>query len=95
MRLKFTSEMWHRSVIAVVALVLALPIVATVMYAFATSWGATILPDGFTLKWFERLLTDPRFLAALGRSLLICFATLIVSTLLVLPLIFAVFHHAL
>ena len=54
MRLKFTSEMWHRSVIAVVALVLALPIVATVMYAFATSWGATILPDGFTLKWFER-----------------------------------------
>ena len=70
MRLKFTSEMWHRSVIAVVALVLALPIVATVMYAFATSWGATILPDGFTLKWFERLLTDHGFSRRWGEAFL-------------------------
>ena len=83
---------YHKAVIGVVAFVLALPIVATVLYAFSSSWGATILPDGLTFRWFAQLLTDPRFLAALGRSLLICFATLIVSTLLVLPMIFAVFY---
>lgn len=84
---------YHKAVIGVVAFVLALPIAATVLYAFSSSWGATILPDGLTFRWFAQLLTDPRFLAALGRSLLICFATLIVSTLLVLPMIFAVFYY--
>ena len=52
------TNIYHRLVIAIVALILALPIVATVLYSFATEWGATILPDGLTLKWFERLLTD-------------------------------------
>lgn len=85
--------LYHKSVIAVVALVLALPIVATVLYSFATHWGPTVLPDGLTLKWFERLLSDPRFLAAMGRSLLICFSTLVFSTLLVLPMVFAVFYY--
>ena len=84
---------YHKAVIGVVAFILALPIVATVLYAFSSSWGATILPDGLTFRWFAQLLTDPRFLAALGRSLLICFATLIVSTLLVLPMIFSVFYY--
>ena len=84
---------YHKAVIGVVAFILVLPIVATVLYAFSSSWGATILPDGLTFRWFAQLLTDPRFLAALGRSLLICFATLIVSTLLVLPMIFAVFYY--
>lgn len=87
------TNIYHRLVIAIVALILALPIVATVLYSFATEWGATILPDGLTLKWFERLLTAPRFLAALGRSFLICFATLAFSTLLVLPMVFAVFYY--
>ena len=35
---------YHKAVIGVVAFILALPIVATVLYAFSSSWGATILP---------------------------------------------------
>ena len=75
------------------ALILLLPIAATVIYAFSSSWGATILPDGLTTRWFEQLLSDPRFLAALGRSFFICLATLAFSTLLVLPAVFAVFYY--
>ena len=63
------------------------------LYAFATEWGATILPDGLTVKWFAQLLSDPRFLAAMGRSFLICLGTLAVSTLIVLPMVFAVFYY--
>lgn len=84
-------QLYHKTVIGVTALILLLPIAATVIYAFSSSWGATILPDGLTTRWFEQLLSDPRFLAALGRSFFICLATLAFSTLLVLPAVFAVF----
>lgn len=86
-------QLYHKTVIGVTALILLLPIAATVIYAFSSSWGATILPDGLTMRWFEQLLSDPRFLAALGRSFFICLATLAFSTLLVLPAVFAVFYY--
>jgi putative spermidine/putrescine transport system permease protein len=93
MQPKTGAMIYHRTVIIVTALILGLPIAATVLYSFASHWGPTILPDGLTLKWFETLLAEPRFLMALGRSLLICFLTLIFSTLLVLPMGFAVFYY--
>lgn len=87
------GRLWHGIVIGFVVLVLGLPIAATVLYAFASSWGATILPDGLTLKWFARLLSDARFLEAMGRSFFICLCTLAFSTLLVLPMVFAIFYY--
>ena len=86
-------QLYHKFVIGLTAFILLLPIAATVIYAFSSSWGATILPDGLTTKWFVQLLTDPRFMAALGRSFFICLATLVFSTLLVLPAVFAVFYY--
>lgn len=88
-----TMRLWHGVVIGFVVLLLALPIAATVLYAFSSEWGATILPEGLTLKWVEQLLSDPRFMAALGRSFLICLATLAFSTLIVVPMVFAVFYY--
>lgn len=87
------GRLWHGFVIGFVVLVLGLPIAATVLYAFASSWGATILPDGLTLQWFARLLSDARFLEAMGRSFFICLCTLAFSTLLVLPMVFAIFYY--
>ncbi|CAK8739349.1 hypothetical protein SODG_002955 [Sodalis praecaptivus] len=52
--------------------------------------GATILPQGFQLKWFADLWRDPRFLAALGHSLLICLGALLLS---VLPVIFVIAYY--
>ena len=41
---------YHRVVSGLLLLILLLPLAATLIYALATQWGATILPDGFTLK---------------------------------------------
>ena len=84
---------WHRIVVWLVFLILALPLVATLLYALATSWGATILPDGFTFKWMIQLWSDPRFLVALGHSLLICFGALMFSLVLVLPTMFVIAYY--
>ena len=80
-------------IVWLVFLILALPLVATLLYALATGWGATLLPDGFTLKWFLQLWRDPRFLVALWHSLLICFGALFFSLVLVLPTMFVIAYY--
>ncbi|MEM6051735.1 ABC transporter permease [Erwinia sp. P7711] len=88
-----TEFIYHRVIVWLVFLILALPLVATLLYALATGWGATIVPDGFTLKWIIQLWGDPRFLVALWHSLLICFGALFFSLVLVLPTMFVIAYY--
>ncbi|CAO98162.1 ABC transporter permease [Erwinia tasmaniensis] len=88
-----SEYVYHRVVVWLVLLILALPLVATLLYALATRWGASMLPDGLTLKWMVQLWNDPRFLLALGRSLLLCFGALLLSLLLVLPAMFVIAYY--
>lgn len=67
---------------------LGLPLLATLLYAVSTQWGATILPDGLTFAWLERLWSTPRFLAAFGRSMFVVVGALALSLLLILPVAF-------
>ncbi len=46
-----------------------LPIIGTILYASSTKWSKSLLPSDFTLQWFQQLLTDREFIAAVGRSL--------------------------
>ncbi|WP_298942563.1 ABC transporter permease [uncultured Psychromonas sp.] len=83
----------HKTIVYGISGLLFIPIFATLLYSFSSSWGATILPDGFSLKWYSQLLTDPRFLDAFGRSLFICIASLLLAMVLVLPMIFVIFYY--
>lgn len=83
----------HQLVVYGIIGVMLLPILATLIYSFSSSWGATILPDGFTFKWYFQLLTDERFIAAFGRSLVLGISSLILSLVLILPTIFVVFYY--
>lgn len=58
-----------------VLLYLGLPVVGTALYALATRWDSSLLPEGYTLAWFRDVLTDPKVLAALLRSVLVSAAT--------------------
>jgi len=84
---------YHRLIVWVLMVILLLPLAATLIYALVSEWGATILPSGFTLKWMVALWSDPRFLVALGHSLLICFGTLLLSLVLILPLMFVIAYY--
>ncbi|MFU9136895.1 ABC transporter permease [Erwinia tasmaniensis] len=85
--------LYHQGVVWLVFLILALPLLATLLYALSTTWGATILPQGFTLRWMAQLWSDPRFMTALGHSLLICLGALIFSLVLVLPAMFVIAYY--
>jgi len=84
---------YHKLIVWILMVMLLLPLVATLIYALVSEWGATILPSGFTLKWMISLWSDPRFLIALWHSLLICFGTLVLSLVLILPLMFVIAYY--
>ncbi|UHJ62586.1 ABC transporter permease [Vibrio furnissii] len=86
-------SLYHKTVVYGIVGIMLVPILATLVYSLSSRWGATILPDGFTLDWYLKLLSDARFIEAFGRSLLVCVAALALSTLLILPAIFVVFYY--
>ncbi|MBA4289002.1 MAG: ABC transporter permease [Pseudomonas sp.] len=87
------SPLFHQLVVYSLLLILMLPLLGTLLYSFSTSWSASILPSGLTFKWYVELWSDSRFLAAFGRSLLVCLAALALSLVLILPLLFVVSYH--
>lgn len=88
-----SASLYHRSVVWLLFLILLLPLLGTLIYSIASSWSATVMPSGFTFKWYVQLWGDPRFLAAFGQSLLVCVAALALSVVLILPLLFVVHYH--
>jgi putative spermidine/putrescine transport system permease protein len=72
-------------VFAAAAMYLLLPLVATVLYSFATVWRDEALPDGLTLDWWRSTLSDERLRDATWRSFQLAAVTTIVVNLIVLP----------
>jgi putative spermidine/putrescine transport system permease protein len=87
------ARLYHRLVVWLLFLILLMPLAGTLLYSLASSWSATILPDGFTLKWYQALWSEQRFLIAFGQSLLVCFGALLLSVVLILPLLFVVHYY--
>ena len=87
------NNRFHQAVIYGLMAFLSIPLVATLVYSLAQKWGATILPQGMTFKWYLELWGDPRFLAAFGHSLVVCLSSLTLCTLLTVPAIFVVHYY--
>ena len=87
------EHLYHRIMVGLLFTLLALPLLATLLYALSSDWSNTILPQGYSLKWFIQLWSDPRFLTALGHSLLICLGALLFSLVLVLPAMFVIAYY--
>jgi len=63
-----------------ISIYLLLPLILTFIYSIFNEW-TSILPSGFTLKYYIQVLTDPLFIASLLRSLIISFIPVLVCTL--------------
>lgn len=85
-----SNKLFHGSVATIVMIYLFIPLIATFLYSIATDWYRTILPEGYTLAWYQELFTDPRFLQALQRTLLVCLIAICISIGVMVPTIFIV-----
>ncbi|CAM3757724.1 ABC transporter permease [Vibrio aquimaris] len=84
---------FHKVVVMGIIGAMLVPILATLIYSISSRWGATVLPESYTFDWYIKLFTEPRFLKAFGRSILICIASLVLSIVVILPSIFVVFYY--
>src|SRR4051812_30195294 len=85
-----TMKKFNVVMLILIGIYLALPILATTLYAFSTEWNKTILPEGLTFEWMRTLFQDTRFIEAFGRSVLLSGGVVIISILCIVPAIFVI-----
>ena len=69
---------------ALFLLYLLLPMLAPVIYSFSLVWLG-LLPEGFTLAWYQRILTDPQYLEGALLSLRIALLAVALNVLVGVP----------
>jgi putative spermidine/putrescine transport system permease protein len=69
---------------------LAAPMLLLGLGAFGQSWSNTLLPSGFTVRWFAEVANDPSFRRAFGTSLQIVASTCVLNVIIGLPLAYAI-----
>lgn len=77
-------------VAALYLIYLAAPIALLVVGSFGATWTNTLLPSGFTLRWYAELAADPSFRRAFTTSLQVVAATCLINTLIGVPLAYAI-----
>lgn len=80
----------HRVLMLLLMVYLLLPLLATFLYAFATQWQTTVLPQGWTLEWVGSMFEDIRFVEALWTSLYLCLISVALSLAVMLPAVFVI-----
>lgn len=84
------NRLFSNIVFVLFALYLLLPVLATIVYAFATAWNTSIIPEGLTLKWFVTLFQDVHFVQSLGRSVLLAGVAVGIGLLTIVPCVFVI-----
>ncbi len=82
---------FSRVIVAVMIIYLFLPFVITGLYSLADKWSTSILPEGYTLKYYQEMFLSDRFWSAILRSVAISAAGVGLAVLVMTPLVYAVF----
>ncbi len=74
--------------ILIVGLFLAymiIPIIATYVFSIATKWDVSILPEGYTLDWYQTAFEHPYFSITLTNSFIVSIVAVLVGLLFIVP----------
>lgn len=69
---------------------LIVPLLATLLYSFASNWSHSVLPEGLTFKWYGALFANGDFIQSMINSLLLTGGTTIVAVLIMVPAIYGI-----
>jgi putative spermidine/putrescine transport system permease protein len=64
------------------------PIVSTYVFSVATRWDRTILPEGYTLQFYQRAFDASYFTITLRNSLILSLATVLASLFIIVPTVY-------
>lgn len=74
---------------------LQVPVIVVVLAAFSTTSYLTIPPQGWTLDWFAKVLSDPTYLSAIRMSLILACGSTAISLMIGVAAAYALFRKAL
>jgi putative spermidine/putrescine transport system permease protein len=80
--------------VALYLVYLLLPIGLLALGSVGEVWTNTLLPTGFTLRWFAEVAGDPSFRRAFVTSLLVALWTCVATAVLAVPLAYTLYHRA-
>lgn len=73
-----------------IALFVLGPVIWLMLHAFATEWIVpNLLPEGWTLAWWERVLTDPKLSVSIRNSVMFAVLSTCLTALICLPAAYA------
>lgn len=81
-------------VTAVYLVYLFAPMALLVIGSFGELWFGTLLPTGFTGRWYEEVVNDPSFRRAFWVSLEVAAATCLLNVVVGLPLAYSIYRAA-
>ncbi|MCS7242908.1 ABC transporter permease [Candidatus Caldatribacterium sp.] len=76
---------------ALLVLYILLPIALILVGSFGKKWFGSLLPQGFTLEWYKTLFEERMYLRSLRMSVFVGVLTVLCTTLLSLPSVYAVY----
>ena len=92
------SDMKPTLPISIVALLvvafLQVPVLVVVLTSFSETSYLTIPPQGWTLKWFAEVLSDPVYIRAIRNSLILAVSSTLLSLVLGVAAAYALFRKA-
>ncbi len=83
------------TVALLVIIFLQIPVIVVMLASFSETSYLTIPPQGWTLKWFENVLTDSTYLSAIKNSLILALGSTVISLCLGVSASYAIFKRML
>ena len=82
------NPFWRKLILILFLLFMIVPVIATLIFSFSTLWYKTVWPEGYTLEWWQTVLSNRNFSRTLKRSLEISLITSAILTVLVTPSVY-------
>jgi putative spermidine/putrescine transport system permease protein len=79
---------WQIILIVFLLFYMLLPIVSTYIFSISTRWDRTILPEGYTIEFYQRAIQTSYFTITLRNSFILSTATVLVSLILIVPTVY-------
>jgi putative spermidine/putrescine transport system permease protein len=79
---------WQIITIAVFLFYMLVPILSTYLFSIATRWDRSILPEGYTLEYYQRAFQISYFGTTLRNSFILSISAVIVIILLIVPTVY-------
>ncbi len=83
--MKKQNSIFSLVLIGIFVLYMIIPIIATYMFSIATKWDVSILPEGYTLDWYQTAFDHPYFSITLTNSFIVSFSAVLAGLFFIVP----------